>query len=69
MKTTPLHPLPNSKTINASCQSCHRLTQIEGEMVCFHNGQIIRLIPMPETEQKLNLLCEGWQGSKLKSWF
>lgn len=69
MKPTHIHPQPDSKMVSSSCKSCYRLTQIEGEMVCFRDGQIIRLTPMPESDQKLNLLCEGWKANKLKSWF
>ncbi|AVV85292.1 hypothetical protein SPWS13_3585 [Shewanella putrefaciens] len=42
------------------------MTEIEGELVCFREGQIIRLTLIDESTTKLNLLCEGWKGGKLK---
>ncbi|MCL1097814.1 hypothetical protein L2680_07465 [Shewanella gelidii] len=53
-----------SKAISASCRSCDRLAEIEGELVCFRKGRITKLLPVSETTgtvTKLNLLCEGWQ--------
>ncbi|GIU07974.1 hypothetical protein [Shewanella glacialipiscicola] len=65
MKPSFLSQQPLSKTVNSSCKSCNRLTEIEGEMVCFREGQIIRLTLIDESTPKLNLLCEGWKAAKL----
>nr|WP_228730126.1 hypothetical protein [Shewanella sedimentimangrovi] len=55
--------LPPSKVKSVSCQNCGRMTEIEGEQICFRDGKIIRLLP---AEQKIEqpLLCEGWRGNK-----
>ncbi|WP_372870288.1 hypothetical protein [Shewanella sp.] len=52
--------LPEAKTRSASCKNCDRLTEIEGEQLCFRDGRIIRLLPADANKQPL-LLCEGWK--------
>lgn len=66
MKSSFVSQLPASKTVSTSCKSCNRLTEIEGELVCFREGQIIRLTLIDESTPKLNLLCEGWKAGKIK---
>ncbi|MGL4612973.1 MAG: hypothetical protein ACRCVV_03545 [Shewanella sp.] len=66
MKSSFIGQLPASKTVSTSCRSCNRLTEIEGELVCFHKGQIIRLTLIDETAPKFNLLCESWKAGKLQ---
>ncbi|ABN60330.1 hypothetical protein RJP56_01035 [Shewanella baltica] len=65
MKSSFVSQLPASKTVSTSCKSCNRLTEIEGELVCFRQGQIIRLTLIDESAPKLNFLCEGWKAGKL----
>ncbi|ABL98869.1 hypothetical protein SHAM105786_07015 [Shewanella amazonensis] len=52
--------MPEVKPRSSSCQNCDRLTEIEGEQLCFRDGRIIRLTPA-EGEKHLPLLCEGWR--------
>jgi len=51
----------NNKTASYSCQNCDRLTEIEGEMVCFEQGKITRLIPLDKPDALIKLVCIGWQ--------
>ncbi|MCL1049141.1 hypothetical protein L2755_05825 [Shewanella abyssi] len=53
-----------NKGLSISCNSCQRMTVIEGEYVCFREGEIISLQPMKTPSQK-NLLCDGWKIGKL----
>ncbi|MDP5146853.1 hypothetical protein ORI98_10440 [Shewanella sp. ULN5] len=53
--------VPNNKTASYSCQNCDRLTEIEGEMVCFEQGKITRLIPLDKPDTLIKLVCIGWQ--------
>ncbi|MCE9677838.1 hypothetical protein LZP69_01350 [Shewanella sp. AS1] len=49
------------KPLSMSCQSCERLTVIEGENICFKAGEVIRLIPCEQQSSKLTLLCSNWK--------
>ncbi|MCG9695795.1 hypothetical protein [Shewanella sp. Isolate11] len=49
------------KPLSVSCQSCERLTVIEGETICFKGGEIIRLTPYAQESNKLSLLCDSWK--------
>ncbi|UCX05791.1 hypothetical protein [Shewanella glacialimarina] len=49
------------KTASYSCKNCDRLTEIEGEMVCFEQGKIIRLVPLTEPDTLIKLVCIGWK--------
>ena len=53
--------MPDNKTASYSCQNCGRLTEIEGEMVCFDQGKITRLIPLEKPDTLIKLVCIGWQ--------
>ncbi|MCH1929519.1 hypothetical protein L9G16_04940 [Shewanella sp. A25] len=66
MKDSIVNPMSASKTMSTSCKNCNRLTEIEGELVCFREGRIIRLTLIDESTTKLNLLCEGWKSTKNK---
>ncbi|QDZ89791.1 hypothetical protein [Shewanella decolorationis] len=66
MKASFVSQMPASKTASTSCKSCNRLTEIEGELVCFREGQVIRLTRIEESTSKFNLLCEGWKAGKIK---
>ncbi|MFT5705164.1 MAG: hypothetical protein ACI8SK_001119 [Shewanella sp.] len=52
---------PSSKKPSLSCQSCERFTVIEGETICFLQGEIIRLQPMPTEHQNISFSCNGWK--------
>ncbi|AZQ09344.1 hypothetical protein [Shewanella khirikhana] len=52
--------LPEAKTRSNSCKNCDRLTEIEGEQLCFRDGRIIRLLPADDSKQP-PILCEGWR--------
>ncbi|MEC4727248.1 hypothetical protein HWQ46_17010 [Shewanella sp. D64] len=52
---------PSSKKPSLSCQSCGRFTIIEGEAICFRQGEIISLQPMPTELKNISLLCHGWK--------
>ncbi|QIR15544.1 hypothetical protein [Shewanella aestuarii] len=49
------------KEISNSCKSCDRLTEIEGEMVCYQQGRITRLLPIEPNHSLIKLVCIGWQ--------
>ncbi|UJF22867.1 hypothetical protein [Shewanella sp. OMA3-2] len=51
----------NGKIASNSCKNCDRLTEIEGEMVCFEQGKITRLVPMTEPNTLIKLVCIGWK--------
>ncbi|WP_220770645.1 hypothetical protein [Shewanella sp. MBTL60-007] len=56
-------PLKN-KSLSASCSSCQRMTNIEGEFICFREGKIIGLIPTKEPSPQTKLICDGWKMGK-----
>lgn len=66
MKASFVSQMSDSKTASTSCKSCNRLTEIEGELLCFREGKVIRLTRIDESTTKLNLLCEGWKAGKPK---
>lgn len=66
MKASFVSHMPDSKTASTSCKSCNRLTEIEGELLCFREGQVIRLKRIDDSTNKFNLLCEGWKAGKPK---
>ncbi len=53
-----------NKGLSISCNSCQRMTVIEGEYVCFREGKITSLQPMKAPSPQ-DLLCEGWKIGKL----
>ncbi|MFT5788828.1 MAG: hypothetical protein ACI8SJ_000936 [Shewanella sp.] len=50
--------------LSVSCNSCERMTVIEGEYICYREGKIISLQPM-KTPSPKSLLCDGWKIGKL----
>lgn len=54
--------IPSTKKRSLSCQNCERLTVIEGETVCFRQGEVIRLHRLDEEPAKFRLSCEGWRS-------
>ncbi|MCT8862987.1 hypothetical protein [Shewanella xiamenensis] len=66
MKSSFVSQMSDSKTASTSCKSCNRLTEIEGELLCFREGQVIRLKRIDDSTNKFNLLCEGWKAEKPK---
>jgi len=54
--------VPSTKNRTLSCQNCERLTVIEGESVCFRQGEIIRLHRLDEEPVKFHLSCDGWRS-------
>ncbi|MCL1138700.1 hypothetical protein [Shewanella pneumatophori] len=53
------------KALSDSCNSCERMTVIEGEHVCFREGKITGLTPMKASSTKTKLICDGWKLGKL----
>ncbi|CAM3228365.1 hypothetical protein [Shewanella pealeana] len=54
----------NNKPLSASCSTCQRMTNIEGEFICFREGKIIGLKPTKEPSPQAKLICEGWKMGK-----
>jgi hypothetical protein len=54
------------KTVSVSCGNCTKLTEIEGQKVCFENGKITRLIKDPYPAPLLKMYCNAWQKDKTK---
>lgn len=50
--------------LSVSCNSCERMTVIEGEYICYREGKIISLQPMKTPAPKI-LLCDGWKIGKI----
>ncbi|WP_041419648.1 hypothetical protein [Shewanella violacea] len=57
---------PSTKKRALNCNNCDRLTMIEGESVCFRQGEIISLSlfdPLTEANQNLpHIACDGWKA-------
>ena len=53
------------KALSDSCNSCERMSVIEGERVCYREGAIIGLTPMKPSSTKTKLVCDGWKLGKL----
>ncbi len=56
---------PKQKALSKSCNSCQRMTVIEGEFICFREGQITSLTPMKKPSLKSSLICDGWKIGKI----
>ena len=54
------------KTLSVSCGNCTKLTEIEGQKVCFENGKITRLIEDSSPVSLLKMYCNAWQKDKTK---
>ncbi|GIU11764.1 MULTISPECIES: hypothetical protein [unclassified Shewanella] len=54
----------NNKPLSASCSTCQRMTNIEGEFICFREGKIIGLKPTKEPSLQPKLICDGWKMGK-----
>lgn len=65
MKPTYASLTPDSgdhvKETSLSCKSCHRMIEIEGELLCYRGGKITELKPANEGDNCKQLLCDGWQ--------
>ncbi|MBR9729391.1 hypothetical protein ACFOD0_15125 [Shewanella intestini] len=51
----------NQKLMGLTCQSCVRLSEIEGEVICFEKGRITRLTPDNNHINKQKMVCASWQ--------
>ncbi|MEZ9594859.1 hypothetical protein AB4298_09475 [Shewanella sp. 10N.261.52.F9] len=60
-----LNASPKHKVLSSSCNSCQRMTVIEGEFICFREGKITSLTPMKKPSLKSSLICDGWKIGKL----
>ncbi|WP_083758307.1 hypothetical protein [Shewanella halifaxensis] len=56
---------PNTKVFSSGCNSCERMTVIEGEYICFREGRITGLTPITDHSPKPKLVCDGWKIGKL----
>ncbi|QFU25195.1 hypothetical protein FS418_06300 [Shewanella sp. YLB-09] len=58
---------PSTKKRAINCENCERLTVIEGESVCFRQGEIISLSYLElsaEANQNLpHIACDGWKAN------
>ncbi|SQH78117.1 conserved protein of unknown function [Shewanella benthica] len=57
---------PSTKERALNCNNCDRLTVIEGESICFRQGEIISLSlfdPLSKANQNLpHIACDGWKA-------
>ncbi|EDQ01159.1 hypothetical protein KT99_20671 [Shewanella benthica KT99] len=57
---------PSTKERALNCNNCDRLTVIEGESICFRQGEIISLSlfdPHSKANQNLpHIACDGWKA-------
>ncbi|WP_261924168.1 hypothetical protein [Shewanella sp. NFH-SH190041] len=53
------------QSAGASCRTCLRFTELEGEMLCYRDGKIIRLKPAFTPAPPSPLTCDAWQAGKL----
>jgi hypothetical protein len=51
----------NEKSLSLSCKNCNRMTEIEGEPVCFEQGKIKHLTLDPSPVALIQMVCIGWQ--------
>lgn len=51
----------NEKSLSLSCKNCGRMTEIEGEIVCFEQGKIKRLTLDPSPVALIQMVCIGWK--------
>ncbi|WP_394131221.1 hypothetical protein [Shewanella maritima] len=49
------------KVLGLTCQSCDRMSEIEGEKVCFEKGKITRLRPDTRASEQIKIVCAYWQ--------
>ncbi|WP_445946016.1 hypothetical protein [Shewanella sp.] len=66
LKPTPQSISITQKTVSTSCENCSKLTEIEGQRVCFENGKIIRLVEDASAIPLLKMYCHAWQRDKNK---
>jgi len=62
----PKTPINKYKNLSPSCKSCQRMTLIEGEYVCFKQGQVVSLRPAA-VEPSSHLTCDSWKMGSLKT--
>ncbi|MGL4473187.1 MAG: hypothetical protein ACRCT7_01790 [Shewanella sp.] len=53
-----------NKIASVSCRNCSRLTELEGQMLCFRQGKIFHLTPVKTNANAL--ICDGWQQGTIK---
>ncbi|QDE32464.1 hypothetical protein FH971_16745 [Shewanella polaris] len=51
----------NTQSLSLSCKNCNRMTEIEGELVCFEQGKIKRLTLDPSPAALIKMVCIAWQ--------
>ncbi|WP_371833606.1 hypothetical protein [Shewanella sp. H8] len=51
----------NTQSLSLSCKNCNRMTEIEGELVCFEQGKIKRLTLDPSPAVLIKMVCIAWQ--------
>ncbi|MEO3683907.1 MULTISPECIES: hypothetical protein [Shewanella] len=51
----------NVKSLSLSCKNCNRMTEIEGELVCFEQGKIKCLTLDPSPAALIKMVCINWQ--------
>ncbi len=48
------------KTMSVTCNNCDRLSEIEGEKVCFDQGEINRLTYDTRSDSIIRMVCNSW---------
>lgn len=67
LKPTPINITIRQKTLSVSCDNCTKLTEIEGQQVCFEKGTITRLVKDPSPAPLLKMFCITWHKDTSKS--
>ncbi|MDO6619739.1 MULTISPECIES: hypothetical protein [unclassified Shewanella] len=53
-------PMMSAKTISLTCNNCERMSEIEGEKICFNQGEIRRLTLDANAESIIKMVCNSW---------
>ncbi|WP_225442174.1 MULTISPECIES: hypothetical protein [Shewanella] len=48
------------KAMSLTCTNCERLSEIEGEKVCFDHGKITRLTELNTSDAIIKMVCNSW---------
>ncbi|WP_228768340.1 hypothetical protein [Shewanella sp. TC10] len=52
------------KSLSLTCSNCEKLSEIEGEKVCFEQGQITRLTEDSSANSMIKMVCHSWSKNR-----
>ncbi|MCC4832560.1 hypothetical protein Q4601_14550 [Shewanella sp. 1_MG-2023] len=53
-----------NKAISLTCSNCEKLSEIEGEKICFEQGQITRLTEDANPNSMIKMVCHSWSKNR-----